>query len=159
MASKICSMASKIWNGNQDGNQILTRSFIMIEILMWLGWMTYIYFGRDENGERLHFLCNPITYYPYLLSSLAMMSMELYGTVKKHRNTMIAAIATRYIRVLYFIIITYLHFIHLFNDLPLQVYEMVESPFGITLFIWDFVKIVLDRYLIPPSKYNQYENV
>ena len=155
MASKIC-MASKNWN-----SQILSLDSIIIESLMWTGWVGWAMFGRDENGEP-YISLHPLTYLPFALSTFAMMLMELYGTVKKHCKTMIAALAFRFIRFMYFLIISTCLIFNLFNlnsILPSQASEMVFSYFGITLYIWDFCKILLDWFLIPPSKYNQYETL
>ena len=148
-------MASKSLNNNQILTTRLTTFSNIIEGLMWLGWLGWIMLGRDDNGELLQFLLDPLSYVPYLLSSMVMMFMELYGTIMNHRKTMIAAIAIRFIRV----IIACLHLNNPFSMLPSQVFELVWSPLGNTLYIWDCFKIFLNYYLIPPSKHNPYESL
>ena len=142
-------MPSKIWYGYQ----IISFISLWIEILMWLGFLVTNFVSPVPDQ---------LTFTVIHLSSMTMMLMELYGTAKKNRKTMVTAIAFRWSRVMSISLISiclYYNFFNLDNILSLDVAKTFLSWFLIIPTLWDTFKLYLDCYVFSCFKYNHYESL
>ena len=164
MASKICNVSPT-----------LSLVSLGIENLIWIGFS--ICFGISVGKSNDVLLYDPLTslrvFLPFVVYSLwhvAIMLMELFGTTMKLRKTMIVAIAFRFIRLFYCIIIGILlshigweycrditAFLYEYFFLSRPNFETFYVIPGMTLMAWDTCKIILDFFLIPSSK--QYSTI
>ena len=142
-------MPSKIWYGYQ----IISFISIWIEILMWLGFLVANFVSPVPDQ---------LTFTVIYLSTMSMMLMELYGTAKKNRKTMVTAIAFRWVRVMSISLISiclYYNFFNLDNILSLDVAKTFLSWFLIIPTLWDTFKLYLDWYVFSCFKHNHYESL
>ena len=129
MASKICNIVN------------INLASIVIEIMMWITYAAF--FGYLACAEMIYiFVPKLLTFSLVILMIMVMLLLELYGTAKKHQETMNAAIVIRFIKL-----VSSRTIIELITSGLLYLWT-----FGLMLVFWDIYKIILEKIIIESMK-------